>query len=253
MSRKPVPKSWKLIKASLADLRLNWWSYVRLIVIVEIPIGILSIWLGSDNAFGAYSSLASIVMNMAVIFAVAQITTKDKRATIKDAYYKGTRRFVPFLLASLALLAVFIPVLIGIAVYALSTVSQEGYGVSIGQQVLGLLIGLILAIPSFWFGLRLMFAPYAVMLDSLDPIAAIKFSRQLTLSNYWLLFSRVIILTLVVILVYTITAIPRLLFGQFTGSTAITPAFQVLTTCLILPFIHSYLLKLYRALSQEAA
>ncbi len=254
MSRQQVVKSWKLVKASLGDYRKHWWEYSRIVLIVQVPLGLLGIWLSADSAFGAYSSLATIIMNMALIYTVAQVVRGEGRPGIKETFYAGTTRFLPYILVSLALVVILIPALLGLAIFSLVTTTQDGLAAPLGQQILGAVIALILSIPSLWLGVRWLFAPYAVMLDGLDPIEAIKASRNLTLGRYWKLLGRLLALIITILAVATIIAVPSLLIGQITDLVnGVLAVFQIISTSIVLPLTHIYLLKLYRSLHSERA
>jgi hypothetical protein len=253
MTKLTLVRPWRLVKSVLSDYRKNWWSYARIVLVVQVPIGLLSLWLSTDPTLKAYASFATIVMNMALIYTIAQMTKGATRPSFKEAFYTGTKRLVPFLLASLMLVLALMPGLLGLALYSNATISLDGSMVPAGQQLIGGLLALILALPSFWLGTRWIFAPYAAMLDGLDPIQAVKTSRTYTLGYYWRILGRIVLLLVVIVLIATVIAIPSFLIGQATGFIVVILAlFQIISTCVVLPLAHIYLLQLYRSLKPES-
>lgn len=253
MKKKNISSPWKLLKESTVDYQKNWWSYARVVLVVEAPVGILSIWLTADASFSAYSTIIALLVNMAVIFTILSITDNKKRPSLKESYYQGTSRFVTFFLTLVMLGLAIIPALIGLYVYSLAAITSDGYSAPIAQQIFGMGVGLLIALPTYWMFVRWVFAPYEVMINNLSQIAAIKASRSITLGRYWKVFGRLLCLLIVVILVAVLVALPAVLLGQMTGlTTAMLAIFQIISTCVVLPFAHIYLIKLYHSLKSES-
>jgi hypothetical protein len=252
VSGKKIITSRILLKQSAVEYKQKWWSFARIILLVEVPILIFGFSSTADPAFEAYSSVIILIMNMALLKTIHLRIEDDRRLTLKKAFYDGTSRFVPFALVSIMLLIAFLPALLGLQIFNYSLVTDGGLMAPVGQQAMGALIWLVFSIPTIWIGVRWVFAPYGVLFEGLDPIAAIKYSRQLTLQRYWKTLGRIVVIFVTSLAVGLCVAIPTVLLANLTGfQTLLSSIFQLIALCTILPLMQIYLINLFTDLKSK--
>jgi hypothetical protein len=252
MAKNSVPKitsAWDLLRASFREYRANWKPYMKIIAIVAIPANLISLMnLSGDTTAQSYISFASVVMNVALIWALVQHERANKVPKVAAAYYEGTGGLVSFMLVSFALVVIVLPAAIGSTFYGASS-QAAGYAGSFGpeQIVLGLL-ALILSLPTLYWLVRCGLAPFITIREGLRPMAALKLSRRYTLGRFWPVAGRFALLAVfILVLLVPIGLIYFLLSLLNLGNTPVV-VFNILATLTVLPIANIYMMRLYRAL-----
>lgn len=249
MAKSTLPKTRHLIKASFADMWSMRQSLLPIILIVMLPLVVLGFVTNNDQITGSYGSLATLVMNLAVIYAVVRFKTKGKNLTLNQAYYEGTTRFVPFV-GVIALLALqMIPLLIGGLIYVSGS---TGATVGLGLPELSLLAGLwlLIGLPSLRWLTRSVFGLYLVLNEKNSPVAAIRASAALVRGRSWLVFYRLLAaaLLLFVIIIIPSLAVSSLPSQSGWGVRLATEVLQLASSLILVPFASVYGYNLLEAL-----
>jgi hypothetical protein len=245
-----IASAWDIFRSSLRDYRKNWKSYIKILAVVAIPANLIALFnLGSaDQLTSSYVSFGSIVMNVAIIWAMVARERTGTVPKISAAYYDGSVALVRFLLVSFSIVIMLLPAAFGAALYIVSLQVADYSGIVGPEQYLIGLVALVLAIPSLYLIVRYATAPLAVVRDDLRPIAALKRARLLSLDRFWPIAGRLVLLGVFLI----VLLLPSLLiyFGVFflnIGNLA-QVVFNILTTLTVLPIGNLYMLRLYRLL-----
>ena len=247
----PTPKPQRrfdLLRTTGRDLRQNWRILVSVVAIVAVPIAILTTVANGDATVATYASIATLIMNLALIWAVVQAKA-GKPIRLKQAYFEGTVSFVRFVLMAMVLALQFIPFTIGIIIYVLGT-SGATVTVTGPEQLLLGLLAIILALPTVFWLTRYAFSPYALVEDDLEPIAALRRSKAVTAGNFWLVLRQLFVLMALLIIIVIIPSLITAVTGGV-GGTWLVGVLQLLVTLILLPFLNLYLYNLYASLKTD--
>lgn len=249
-----LPSAWGFIRQSLSDFRAHWTTYVFIVAIVAIPANLLGLigTLSEDTSFNAYSTMAALFMNVALLTAMVHFANGAKRIRFSDAYYDGSASVLRFILVSTALSVMTLPLMIGVLVYLIGSYPTAGTTPSLAEHAILGGVALLLAVPSFWLLTRFLLALPATVADGQRPMAALRRARHLTLRRFWPMLGRLLALIIIT------AAVSLLLYTPFVGLGLLLPnqatfffaVYQVILALLVLPFINLYLLKLYRTLAE---
>lgn len=249
-----MPKTLTLIRASIADTWRLKSSLFPIIIIVILPVVILNLLTGNDQTLGSYGSFATLIMNVAAIYAVIKLKTGSKKVTIAQAYYTGTARFVAFTGVVGLLVIQMIPLIIGGLIYVSGS---TGATVGLGPVELTLLGGiwLIFALPTLRWLTRSVFGLYLVYDTSLGPIASVKASSALVRGRSWSVFGKILAGT---ILMFIVLIIPSLAVSTLPDSASIlakvaTSLLQLLSALILVPFATVYGYNILEALGGKSA
>lgn len=249
MVKNSFPKTRHLLKRGFRDAWRMRRSLAPIILVVMLPLVILGFITNNDQITGNYGSLATLVMNLAVVYAVVRLKAGDERVSLRQAYYAGTTRFVPFVGVIAILAAQMIPLLIGGLIYVSGS---TGATVGLGPFEIGLLVGLwlIIGIPSFRWLTRSIFGLYLVLDAKTSPILAIRDSAALVRGRSWLIFFRLLAIALVL---FVIIIVPSLAISTLPSTAgwplrAATELLQVFTSLVLLPVASVYGYNLLEAL-----
>lgn len=244
---KSVPRSRDLLKESLKLFRRHWGRLITIALVVALPTGLVTLFLsGGDDALAPYLSMAAILLNLVLIWTIAQLDG-GKKVGLKQAYYDGGRAVVRFFLVTLTLALMLLPLMIGAIIFATGVIGDGSVTVSIGEQVLLGFVWLLLAAPTMFWLTRYLLGMVTVVLEDHHPVQALRSSKKLVRGQSWKVAGRMAALGLVCVL---ILALPAALLSVFIGSDAdiARASLQLITTVVILPFTYIYLYKLYQAL-----
>jgi hypothetical protein len=241
--------AWQLFKASWRDYRRDWKGYLAIIAVVGVPVGVAGLFssLAEDPIASVFINGAIVVMNVALLWAIVQREHTGKVPGPGSAYYDGSVALLRFLVTVVIICLMLIPALFGTVLYLLGMDSAAVYGTAIETVLIGF-ISLLLAMLSAWMFARFGLAPIIVVTDGLRPLAALRYSRQLTLRRFWRIFARyamffiyavIICLPLVAISYFLVRIKEDEIAGLFFGAA---------TTVIVLPLAYLYLLHLYRSL-----
>lgn len=119
-----------------------------------------------------------------------------RKANLGPAFSAGMKRAVPMILATLlAGLAFIVLMLPAVLLTALaSAASNENEGTVVGVALLSFLVTGVVAV---YFAIRLVWMPYAIVMEHAGPVSAIRRSMQLTRGRWWSTFGTYILVSLV--------------------------------------------------------
>ena len=249
MAAKPLSSVWKLTKASLATWNQHAKILTLVVALVAVPTNLLQLLLSAgDTTLSAYVSLAALVMNLALIWAIIRLESGDKKVSLRQAYYEGTASLVRFLLVSFLLVAELVPLAIGLLLYNVG-VAGAAPGTTGFEEIIISLLALALAVPSlFWFN-RSLLALVLLPGSELRPMTAVKQSWRSVRGRSWQVLRKLLGLVLVAGLLIAVPAIILVLLYEHTTNRGFLALLQLFASLAILPLIDIYLYKL----SQELA
>jgi hypothetical protein len=240
-------RSWPLVKNSTRDYLADWWYYVKLLSFVALPINIASIFsVFQDPYSSSYVSLAAVVMNVTLIWAIIQRQETGEFTSIKRSYYDSSVALVRFMLTSFLLVLMLIPAAFGLTLYALGAADPTGI-TGIEVWLVGL-VSLIFALPSVYLLVRHSLAPLASIRDGLAPMAALRRSRMLTKGYFWQTLGRLVILGLLLLVISFPITLLALGFSALKLPSQAQAVFHILATFTALPIANLYLLRLLEAI-----
>ncbi len=244
-SPKKLPKVWHLIKQSSGLIKHNP-KLLTLVGIILLPTSLLiSFTNTATNGSSGFTTLASLLMNLALIWAISQALS-GKKISIKDAYFKGTAKFVEFLVVALTLVLMLLPLITGVAILALGVIQP---GTLAAERVLLTVLAALLIVPTLRWVTRYALALYIVPDSNFSPMSALRRSRELVKGRFWPVFGRLVAVAIITLVAGLIPlAVPIALhfsnrLGLFT--------MQFVIGLLVLPFYNTYLYNLYLALDGQ--
>ncbi len=250
LSASGLMRPWPIAREALRDFAANWRAYTLIIGLVIVPINLLSISsaVSTNTAFGAYASIVTIFMSIAIISAVATLLGGGKLDTLRHQYYQASAAFIRFVLVGLALTAMLIPLALGLLVFAIVAAPQVGNIQFLDVTVVGL-VALLLAIPTAALLPRYIFSLYAVVVDNHEPMSALNYSRNLVRGRFWPVLGRAGFIFLILVAGSVLAAIPATLVEIFFHNIVVfTAIYDTLASLVLMPILHSYMLRMYRAL-----
>ena len=251
--RKPkLISAWKLWRAAWSDFRADWKYYAKILAVVAIPINLLGLSssLSTDPSVNAYTSVAAIIMNVALIWAIVYAEKNKFVPGIAVSYYDGSVAIVRFLLATVVLVVWLIPAAFGAAIY-LASLNVVSAGATLSEQLLIGSVCILIALPSVWLLTRFGLAPLVTVESGMRPIAALRYARNLTLGRFWRTLSHYALLALYLIGLAVPIAIVTAVLSFLKLGAVPTVFFQLATTFTTLPLANLYLLRLLRTLEHK--
>ena len=255
-ARTPSPKlnsGWKLYRISLRAFVVDWRLYAKILLLVAVPSDLLAMVgsLASNTFFSDYSSMAAIVMNVALLWAVIRRREGGLESTLAESYYDGNVALIRYVLVSVLLVLMLVPLALGLALYGASLYVQGINPFSAVELLVGL-VALLLASPTLVMLVRFGLAPISVVRDGLRPFAALHRSWRLTRKHFWAVAGRLVLL----IVFLTVTSIPAtvvtVLLSALKAKIFAVALFEILETLIALPLFDLYTLELYRQLEAAA-
>ncbi len=195
----------------------------------------------SGNATaGAYQLLLTLFTTIALIWTLRQVYAGNK-VRIRDGFYQGMYPFVTFILVLLVVGLQLLPGALGILTYSI----VSGNGVIAGgvEQMIWTLALAVLILVSLYMVSSSVFALYIVCLPDMTPMRALRSARQLVAARRWVVMRKVLFLPVALALVAALITIPLIIYATAAASWVI-----FIVTMLLLPVLHSYMYRLYRAL-----
>lgn len=236
-----MPKTLALVKLTLNEIWGNRSTLTPIILLIMTPIVILNLLTGNDQTLGTYGSFATLIMNIAIIYAVIKLKTGSKKLSLSQVYYGGTTRFVAFMCVVALLGAQLIPALLGGLVYVSgSTGATVGLG-AVEKTLLGG-VWLLFSIPTFRWLTRSVFALYLIQDPDMRPIAAVRASSALVRGKSWSVFGRILIGTIFMV---GVLLIPSLLISTLPETASLiyklaTGLLQIISALILVPFASMY-------------
>ncbi len=194
----------------------------------------------TTDAIGVYRSIFSIVLSLAVIWALRRVIAGDK-AAIKESFYKGMYPIIPFFLVLLVIGLQLIPFLFANLVFA--AVFGTGIAVTVLEKILWIVIVVLISLLSIYMLLSSVFAAYIVTLPDMTPMKALRSARALVLHRRVAVAIRLIFLLVVLSILVTAFVVP-IIFAWPVAAEAVL----YLVSGFSLVLTHSYIYNLYRSL-----
>lgn len=241
-----IIKVSELLKTSWGNYRRNAKLLAAIALVVALPGGLLTL-AGVDPVISAYISLATVLMNLALIWTIDQLR-QGHSVTVKRAYYEGTATVVQFMLTSVFLLLLLLPLALGGLLFNSAAGGASSASIGTPERLLVAILWLILAVPSLFWLVRRLFALLIVVEDKTTPLAAIRRSRELVKGRSWPVFGRLAALAAVVVVVILIPTVLLIVAASATILNFGLAALQLAVSLTVLPWSYIYLHKLYRSL-----
>ena len=229
---------------------------VRTILIVVIPVDIISWIIGagqaSSSAISPFLGFAQIIMNVALLYGIAQTFENRPFPKLSEAYYDGSSVIVRYLLVLFLFVLMMLPALFGAVILALAFVPDTITQIGAPEQALMSLLAVIFALPSIYLVVRNGLGLVAVVREDLRPFAALRASRLITHRRFWPVFGHLIGLLFVTLLISAPTGVVALLIYYYLKWTTVAVGlFQLVTTITTLPITAVYCYQLYLALEER--
>ena len=243
------PKPWPLFKDSLKVYRDNWRLLVLVVLVVTIPVAYMTTYVvdpAADSSLAAYLNTGQFVMLTALIYTIFSLKS-GRKIKAREAYYEGSGVIVRLAIISVIIALMLIPFLLGMLVFAAGSFAG-GVPLGIWAQLLVIVIGLLLALPSFLMIMRSFWATYIVAETKEGPWQAIKTSRRITKGQVVIIASRVVVMALLLGLIILVPAAILAVLGSLTQVTFFYFLLQVVVTLIIFPLSNIYLYQYFREL-----
>lgn len=195
----------------------------------------------SSQVAGVYQTLLTLIVSLAVIWALRQVLSGATNVRIRDGFYKGMYPIIPSILVLLVVLLQLIPLIIGSSLYSL--VVSNGIAATLLEQILWGLVFLSLAFVSLYMVVSSIFALYVVTLPDMTPMKALRSAGKLVRGRRWTILRKVLFLPLVLLIAASCVMVPVILLV-----TPFAPWLLFILTMFGLIVIHAYMYTLYRKL-----
>jgi hypothetical protein len=193
-----------------------------------------------NGAAGAYQFVLTVVITLALIWALRQVYAKNQ-VRIRDAFYRGMYPLATFVIVLAAVALQLLPAIVGAFLYG--QVVSSGIAATTVEMVLWGGVSLVLATFSLYMLSSSLFALYIVCLPDMTPFNALRSARNLVRYRRWTVMRKVIALPIILILAEAAIVIPILIYA-----TPVAPWIFVVLNVAGLAVINSYMYKLYRSL-----
>lgn len=248
-----IRSPWKMFKASYKAYAKNWKTFVLLLALIAVPSNLLSLVpaLHTDEFITSYLSFAAIIMNVALVWAIARLHEEGKVPSVGRSYYDGSALLVRFLLVVMMIVLILVPAALGLIVIGTTILSaSQGSGTTPELALLSL-IGLVLAIPTFWMLVRYILGIVAAARDDLRPVSAMKAARLLTLGYFWPVAARLVMLVFFLLLISIPGSLVSALLAYLRLDVLSLLVLQLAITFTALPIANLYLFELYLDLEKR--
>lgn len=162
-------------------------------------------YLASSPAAGAYQLILLLIVGLASVWALRQVTAGHK-IKIREAYYKGMTPLVPLVLMILMLSIRLIPFAIGSTIY--DVVSSYGVAAGSAEQILWLVVYILLTAWSIYLILPTIMGLFVVTLPEMTPRQALRSAKQMVYRRRWNLIRKLLVLLLTVVLIMGAVMVP---------------------------------------------
>jgi hypothetical protein len=253
VKRPKLPSGWRLFRRALENYRRDWIRYSLILGLVTVPTAILSaLPAASEDPYAKFAiAAASVLMNVALVWAVAARYATGKVPTLAEAYYDGSVLIVRYLLVSLALVAMFVPAAFGIVLMGISILAAAYMNISVGEQALMGVVAFVLSVPTLHLFTRFMLSLVTVARENLRPLAALRASRNLTLGYYWPMVGRLAQALVWLLLVSIPVSLLAAGLAMLQLPAVAVVVFHIGTTLLAIPIGNLYLFELHDALAER--
>lgn len=195
---------------------------------------------GSGQTNPTAVSASIVLMSLVYIWAIRQLHA-GKTIKARDAYYQGMAPLASGVIVLCVASLQLIPFAVASIVY--STARSGGLFVTGFEDLAAFIITILTALLSFYWMTSTVIGLYIVTLPGMYPLQALRSAKKLVQFQRFPVFRRIVALPVILSLLY---AGLLLIFIRFASSQVFLIA-EILQL-LILPLIHIYFYKLYRAL-----
>ncbi len=234
-----VPGPLSLLKSALTQLK-RAPKLLAVVAIVLIPTTLLT--LTGNTQLSAFATLASLLMNLALIWAIIELAN-NRSISIKDAYYKGTAALVQFVIVALLLVVMLVPLIFGLSLIGIGVLPP---GTLLPERILLGLLALLLVVPTVYWLVRYVFSLFIICETPVGPIAALRRSGQLVKGRFALVLGRLALVGAIMAIVGLIPLIAVLLLH--TDNHITIAIIQTVSGLIGLPVLNLYLHQLYKSL-----
>lgn len=194
----------------------------------------------AQGAASAYVTVLFLMVSLAIIWALRELQVGNA-ITLRDAFYKGMRPIVPFILVLLVMFFQLFPLMFGSFFYNIAV--NSGLFKSFVEQAIVTIPFFLMAVLSLYMISSSIFALYIVTLPDMTPMAALKAARKLVNFRRFEVMRKVFVLPFIFIVIAAVIMLPIIYIIPAIASTV----FFALTILALIVF-HSYMYTLYRSL-----
>lgn len=242
-----LPSGWALWRQTITVYLAHWRLYSIIVLVITIPTAALKVLASGDATIVAYSSLATLIMNVALIYAVIGFDEKPNvRPKLRGLFYESSTVLIRYVIVGFTLAIMLIPAAFGLGLVGLA--SNTTTVPPLGEILLFGIVGLIIAIPSIYLLTRNGFGLITVFENNNWPTHALRASRNLTKGYFWAVLGRNLIMALglfIAIIPFSVVFIGLLIVTQ---NNLFASIYQIADTVILLPLLYIYMFKLSKAL-----
>lgn len=193
---------------------------------------------------GAYQMLLLIVMSLAMVWALRQLSAGSK-IRVRDALYNSSYPLVQLLLVFLMVCIHLLPATLGS--YLLYVLIGLGVIIDGWQQAIVYAISFLLYAWTFYLLIASVIALYIVTLPGMTPLKALRSAKEIVRYRRAVVLRKLLFLPLALLVLGAVVVIPVTLVLPVVA----TILFFILSMA-SLPVVHAYLYMLYRELIKSA-
>jgi hypothetical protein len=233
----------RILVRAWQDFRAHWKILLWISGVVTVPVSILQVvpTLSTNQLLQAYLAIASMIMSVALLWAVMELAA-GRPVTLRRAYYDGTTAFVKFLIVFTVLTLQMLPLVFGATIYAVGIQAAS----TTPEEIIFGLVWVLLSLPSLYWLNRNIYAMFHIFEPDSTPVAALRASRREVKGQFWAAFARLIglVAMLIVVLLALLTLVGLVVHNQ----ALLLATVQLLANLLALPLFYLALYHLHRAL-----
>lgn len=195
---------------------------------------------GQNSQSGAAAAVGVLSFSLIVVWLTRQLHNKQD-VKVRDAIYQGLGPIIPVFLLLVVFMLQIAP--FSIAAFLYTTARSGEFFVS-GVEDLGFfLVTAATGVLSFYWATSTVIALYAVSLQGMYPMKALRAAKKLVKFQRFLVFRRIVALPIILGLIYTLILLIVIRIYP-NGALVASEIMQVL----MIPIVNVYLYKLYRKL-----
>jgi hypothetical protein len=240
--------SRKLFRVAAKDYWRWRTSLWKVMIVLALPLSILGSvgGLGQDPTFSAYSSFATLALNLALLWTILRLA-RGQKVSIREAYYDGTAPLLRFLLLAICLALMLLPFSIGALIY-ISGITGTTLTATTPEKLLLGVVWAAFAVPSLYLISRYLLSIFTILEPGTGPLQALRAAGRLARRKTWRITVRIAALVVVALLILTVPTVAATASGaSWLGIVALI-IIQLLSTMVVLPISSMYLYRLYEDL-----
>jgi hypothetical protein len=275
--RAPIPGAWELAKQSVSTIKKHWTIFAGIVAVHFLLYGVfvygptdfdisqteeaISSVLGQEagtiestatlfasvlsvqaqrEGSGVFGFLIILIISLATIW-VLRALDGGKEFRLRDAFYSGMTPALPVVLILFVMSLQLIPFTVASYIYTIGR--SSGVFVSGAEDIMFFTFALLSGLLSFYLLTVSIVALYAVTLPNMYPLHTLRLTKKVLQHRRLTVFRRIVIVPVALLLFF---ALILLLVIRFIPSASVW--FSQIFPILCLPFVHTYLFKLYKSL-----